>query len=174
LLSALYLIRERISLSTHLTGYSFRNFCFQVGLPDPVFCPRNCGRRYQGVFRRGNLNKHLTYECGGQKKFACDVCSHRFSSKCWLKTHCAVVHKLFVWRNKIAFWILLLFFFFLRYKWQHPGSGTYRRQICDWLRFKYSSIRGRVHVFGVDNTLMVKKYKRHLCISNRPIESLDE
>lgn len=63
-------------------------------LPDPVYCPNSCGRSYQGRHRKGNLNKHIKYECGGQKKFNCLNCGKRFTQKGDLKTHYGCVHKI--------------------------------------------------------------------------------
>lgn len=63
-------------------------------VPDPVYCPNNCGSRYTGVKRKGNLNSHLRHECGGQRKFQCSYCSRWFTKKNSLKTHRALVHKI--------------------------------------------------------------------------------
>lgn len=71
------------------------SFFFQgTDLPNPVYCPRKCGRCYRGAKRKGNLNSHLKYECGVPKKFLCTVCSKRFALKSSLKNHYGLVHSL--------------------------------------------------------------------------------
>lgn len=66
-------------------------------MPDPLQCPNKCGRSYKGSFRKGNLNRHLNYECGGQKKFQCSYCEKRFSQKGDLKKHYGLIHKLILY-----------------------------------------------------------------------------
>lgn len=65
-----------------------------ANLPDPVYCPKHCGRHYSGVNRKGNLTKHLKYYCGAPRQFQCSICSKKFARKYNLKTHCFCVHKL--------------------------------------------------------------------------------
>ncbi|VVC28710.1 Zinc finger C2H2-type,Zinc finger, RING/FYVE/PHD-type [Cinara cedri] len=42
---------------------------------NPVYCPKNCGRCYKGMWRKYNLQKHLKYECGVAPQFKCLACS---------------------------------------------------------------------------------------------------
>lgn len=65
-----------------------------MNVPDPLYCPNNCGRCYSGNTRKGTLNRHLKLECGVERKFQCSYCSKRFSRKNTLKTHYVCVHKL--------------------------------------------------------------------------------
>lgn len=65
-------------------------------LPDPVYCPNNCGSRYKGEKRKGNLTRHLKHECGVEKNFPCIYCQRKFSQKSTLKTHSALVHKVII------------------------------------------------------------------------------
>lgn len=75
-------------------NFNFNIFILARRLPDPVYCPNNCGRCYRGPGRKGTLNSHLKYECGGQRNFSCSYCSKSFSQKRYLKTHCALRHKI--------------------------------------------------------------------------------
>ncbi|XP_039284551.1 longitudinals lacking protein, isoforms N/O/W/X/Y-like isoform X2 [Nilaparvata lugens] len=34
------------------------------------YCPNNCGRSYN---QKGNLNRHLRYECGVEPQFQCVI-----------------------------------------------------------------------------------------------------
>jgi len=63
-------------------------------LPDPLYCPRNCGHYYTGVRRKGNLNIHLKYKCGVPKQFVCTICCKFFAQKYILKSHYGAVHKI--------------------------------------------------------------------------------
>lgn len=69
-------------------------FCLVTGLPDPVYCPNQCGRCYRGVKRIGNLNRHLRLGCVVPGKFQCGHCGQRFSLTNDLKKHCIRVHKI--------------------------------------------------------------------------------
>lgn len=70
-------------------------FFFLVNdLPDPVFCPKQCGRYYRGPCRKGNVNRHLKHECGIIGQFPCPQCHKRFNRKDNLKTHRILVHQL--------------------------------------------------------------------------------
>lgn len=61
---------------------------------NPVYCPKNCGRCYKGIWRKYNLQKHLKFECGVEPQFKCLACSKSFSLKANLKMHMLVVHKI--------------------------------------------------------------------------------
>jgi len=63
-----------------------------MSTPDPIYCPRNCGRRYTGTYRKITLNEHLKYVCGVPKQFECKVCFKRFARKSYLRNHCIIVH----------------------------------------------------------------------------------
>ncbi|GAB0096973.1 Zinc finger C2H2 superfamily [Sergentomyia squamirostris] len=48
-------------------------------------CPRqNCGKNYK---EPSSLQRHIRYECGGQKKFRCMMCGKAFSQSTHLKRH---------------------------------------------------------------------------------------
>lgn len=64
-----------------------------VYLPDPLYCPRKCGRRYNGPKRKNTLSNHLKYECGVPRKFLCSLCKKWFTRKECLKKHCLFIHK---------------------------------------------------------------------------------
>ncbi|XP_034249684.1 protein bric-a-brac 1-like isoform X6 [Thrips palmi] len=49
----------------------------------PYNCPR-CARKYAVLY---TLERHLRYECGVDKQFACPVCQRRFSRRDVLRTH---------------------------------------------------------------------------------------
>lgn len=80
-------------------------------LPDPAYCPNNCGRCYRGPGRKGTLKRHLKHECGVPRKFQCSYCLKRFALKENLKTHYARVHKLVFnrWKSCSLFVCLFLF-----------------------------------------------------------------
>ncbi|CAG0882468.1 unnamed protein product [Cyprideis torosa] len=50
---------------------------------------RRCSKSYR---YKGNLQKHLTYECGVLPKFACPVCGRRFAYKATMRNHYLIVH----------------------------------------------------------------------------------
>lgn len=52
------------------------------------FCPK-CNKKYQ---HKGNLHKHLRYECGVEPKFCCYFCPKKFKQKSNLKEHLRCVH----------------------------------------------------------------------------------
>ncbi|EDW47279.1 GM20509 [Drosophila sechellia] len=48
-------------------------------------CPRfNCLKSYKDA---SSLQRHIRYECGGQKKFRCLMCGKAFSQSSHLKRH---------------------------------------------------------------------------------------
>lgn len=49
-----------------------------------------CLRTYK---LKSSLNNHIRFECGGQRKFNCSICSKKFSQKVTLKNHLAIIHK---------------------------------------------------------------------------------
>lgn len=57
---------------------------------DPSACPQNCGRKYGGKFRKGNLKLHLTKECG--KSASCSLCKKSFKNITYLKHHLETIH----------------------------------------------------------------------------------
>ncbi|XP_050536207.1 histone-lysine N-methyltransferase PRDM16-like [Daktulosphaira vitifoliae] len=58
---------------------------------DSLFtCPnQNCYKSYK---TKGNLMRHLKYECGKSPKYACPYCNKKSSLKFNLKKHIAVIH----------------------------------------------------------------------------------
>lgn len=58
-------------------------------LKDPVFCPNACGRSYSGKHRKGNLKRHLSFECGVMSlfKYRCDICYKIYTRKESLTIH---------------------------------------------------------------------------------------
>lgn len=58
-------------------------------LNDPVFCPNACGRSYSGKNRKGNLKRHLSFECGVMSlfKYSCDICLKKYTRKETLTVH---------------------------------------------------------------------------------------
>lgn len=65
-------------------------------LPDPVNCPKGCGRLYSGAKRKSNLKRHLDKECGIPRKYQCLKCGKLFTRNNHLKTHNILVHKLII------------------------------------------------------------------------------
>lgn len=53
------------------------------------FSCSNCGKKYM---HRGNLGRHLKYECGTPGRFSCTICNRRFSQACNLRRHAATQH----------------------------------------------------------------------------------
>ncbi|XP_077258199.1 uncharacterized protein LOC143895167 isoform X8 [Temnothorax americanus] len=62
-----------------------------------VFTCHQCGRTYQ---IRHNLVKHLRYECGGQKHFACWLCPSRYTQNGKLRQHMLNTHNIIVPRRR--------------------------------------------------------------------------
>lgn len=58
-------------------------------LEDPVFCPYACGRSYSGKNRKGNLKRHLSFECEVTSlfKYSCDICLKKYTRKETLTVH---------------------------------------------------------------------------------------
>ncbi|XP_011686593.1 PREDICTED: longitudinals lacking protein, isoform G isoform X28 [Wasmannia auropunctata] len=65
-----------------------------------VFSCHQCGRTYQ---MRHNLVKHLRFECGGQKHFACSICPSRYTQNGKLRQHMLNAHHIFVPPRKMRF-----------------------------------------------------------------------
>lgn len=61
-------------------------------VPDPLYCPNNCGRCYKGQYRKSNLKRHFNRECGVLKQFECHRCGKRFAHNHHLRLHCINVH----------------------------------------------------------------------------------
>ncbi|XP_050430092.1 Krueppel homolog 1-like [Adelges cooleyi] len=73
------------SLTIHLTSHVFHH---KTELSDPLFC--SCGRSYSGKHRKGNLRRHLSFECGVVKptiRFKCDICPKTYTRKESLTMH---------------------------------------------------------------------------------------
>ena len=64
---------------------------FRIDWPHAVvFCPNECGRKYQS---KAALHNHLKYECGVDPQFRCEECGKLFCHKNNMKTHMGLVHK---------------------------------------------------------------------------------
>lgn len=63
----------------------------RITINNPSICPRNCGRKFGGQYRKQNLKLHLLKECGISVN--CPICMKKFVHKRSLKYHMAVVHK---------------------------------------------------------------------------------
>lgn len=55
------------------------------------YCPNDCGKKYN---RKHNLNRHLNYECGVERRFTCDICFKKFTYKNSMKFHKISVHRI--------------------------------------------------------------------------------
>lgn len=53
-------------------------------------CPNKCGRSYKNY--KGNLIRHLKYECGHIPKYMCPYCQHRSTQKSNLQMHINTKH----------------------------------------------------------------------------------
>lgn len=51
----------------------------------------NCGKIYK---HRGNMRRHMVYECGKQAQFQCVFCCRKFHQQSNLKRHCETQHKI--------------------------------------------------------------------------------
>nr|XP_033333349.1 putative transcription factor Ovo-like 1 [Megalopta genalis] len=51
-----------------------------------------CGRGYK---MKHSLIKHLRYECGGRKNFACDLCESRYTQNVNLRRHLMKIHNVY-------------------------------------------------------------------------------
>lgn len=74
-------------------------------LDDPMFCPNICGRSYRGKNRKGNLKRHLSFECEVMSlfKYRCDICLKIYTRKETLTTHRVNSHNVFWVVKKIDF-----------------------------------------------------------------------
>lgn len=63
----------------------------QIVKNNPSICPKNCGRKFGGNNRKGNLKLHLLKECG--KTVTCLMCMKNFISVRNLTYHLGIVHK---------------------------------------------------------------------------------
>jgi len=61
---------------------------------DPARCPNQCGKLYNGPYRKRHLRQHLVYECGVIPKFQCKICFKRFARNPQLKYHLIRIHKI--------------------------------------------------------------------------------
>ena len=57
----------------------------------PLKC-LHCGRGYKV---RSSLSKHLKYECGGRRNFACDFCDCSYTQNMNLRRHLMHVHNVY-------------------------------------------------------------------------------
>ncbi|XP_076621380.1 zinc finger protein 711-like [Colletes latitarsis] len=54
-------------------------------------CPQ-CGRRYKV---QHSLNKHLKFECGGRRNFACNFCGNSYTQNVNLRRHLMRIHNVY-------------------------------------------------------------------------------
>jgi len=54
-------------------------------------CPNHCGRKYK---HKGNLQRHLKFECGVPTKFQCTICGKCFARKDTFKSHMGLKHRI--------------------------------------------------------------------------------
>ena len=92
-----------------IVAWGSRNGCFRSV---ESFTCHQCGRSYQ---MRHNLVKHLRFECGGQKHFACNLCPARYTQNGKLRQHMLNAHNIFVpprktWMRSAYSWIFRVFF----------------------------------------------------------------
>jgi len=64
----------------------------EIVINNPSICPKNCGRKFGGQNRKGNLKLHLLRECG--KSVTCQMCLKKFNNVRSLKYHLGTVHKI--------------------------------------------------------------------------------
>lgn len=55
-----------------------------------------CGKVYS---LKHNLVRHMTYECGGQKKFSCHLCSNKYTQNASLTRHLVHAHNMNISRT---------------------------------------------------------------------------
>lgn len=49
-----------------------------------------CGKKYT---RKHNLNRHLNYECGVERRFTCTICLKKFTYRGSLNAHSISKHR---------------------------------------------------------------------------------
>ena len=54
-------------------------------------CPKGCGRVYR---HKGNMNRHVTVECGIERKYKCHLCPTTCHYSYDLRRHFETVHRL--------------------------------------------------------------------------------
>lgn len=54
------------------------------------FICSNCNKRYK---YKGNLHRHMEYECGIEPKFPCPLCNYKGKQKTTLQMHIATIHR---------------------------------------------------------------------------------
>lgn len=59
--------------------------CSQINYP----C-KKCGKMYK---HRGNLSRHIKFECGNIALFSCEFCGRKFSQHCNLTRHVLSQHE---------------------------------------------------------------------------------
>ena len=104
------------------------------------YCPNGCARKY---LSKGNLNRHLTYECGVPKKFVCNLCGRPFARKHHLKSHMVIKHKIIPReRDRASF----------TYLWNRgvPAQRNEERLtvVFSIIRMKTNASGGDLHPFG--------------------------
>ncbi|XP_046663207.1 longitudinals lacking protein, isoforms A/B/D/L-like [Homalodisca vitripennis] len=57
---------------------------------EPRFCCLACSRHYRS---KGDLRRHLRYECGKEPQFACSLCSYKAKRNSSLQSHMIFKHR---------------------------------------------------------------------------------
>ncbi|KAL6434192.1 hypothetical protein ACFW04_005954 [Cataglyphis niger] len=76
----------------HLPSIAALGLVGEFSKGNRVFNCHQCDRSYQ---MRHNLVKHLRFECGGQKHFACLLCPSRYTQNGKLRQHMLNTHNIF-------------------------------------------------------------------------------
>uniref|UniRef100_A0A0A9XFJ3 Longitudinals lacking protein, isoforms A/B/D/L n=1 Tax=Lygus hesperus TaxID=30085 RepID=A0A0A9XFJ3_LYGHE len=80
-------VPDLFSTSKHQYLFMIVSLLFRL-VPGPFFCP-SCPRKYK---YKGDLTRHINYECGKAPMFKCPFCDHRVKRKSNMKTHIGIVH----------------------------------------------------------------------------------
>lgn len=98
-------ILKKLHISNEVnTCSSYQNWSFDcfAGIPVnencneiPTYweCPNGCRRQYNN---RGNLIRHLRYECGVPKMFKCHICGTAYARRNQCKAHVLRKHRILI------------------------------------------------------------------------------
>ena len=74
-----------------LLGIELQSFFHEINPAEMRHKCHNCQKTYKQKY---NLNRHLRYECGVERKFECDICKKKFSHKSSLEVHIRNIHEM--------------------------------------------------------------------------------